>query len=210
MTDPLIDWVAIGKAVTSYNCKGYTSVSVPWMVEGRYSRATCGDISRSYETKNGLTLVGSAEQSFIQEDAKGRLGDGRFVAVTPCFRDEPVVDLYHQKSFIKVELYSNTGDLIKERDKMIDSALDVISSRMFDLCRSKDVIPPNLTVERVDEGFDITCGGVELGSYGIRSFEDTMWAYGTGLAEPRMSALTHSFIEQACEKTIAYNIDGDF
>lgn len=212
MTDPLIDWASIAKSVNSYISHGYTQVSVPWMVERKYSLATCGDVGLVYETKNDLILVGSAEQGFIQEDAHGRLPEGRYFAVTPCFRDEPVIDRYHQKTFVKIELYSNTGILIDERDKMIDAALDVFRSRMFEVSTNlapnhnfSDVILPMPVVKATDDGYDIVCGGVELGSYGIRSFENTMWAYGTGLAEPRMSTLTRELIKQAHEKSKKYS-----
>jgi hypothetical protein len=38
-----------------------------------------------------------------------------------------------------------------------------------------------------EQGYDLECNGIEIGSYGIRSCEYLEWIYATGLAEPRMS-----------------------
>lgn len=206
MTDPLIDWISIGKAVDQYVNNGYKHISLPWMVDKKYAYATCGDKNRSFETKGDKVLVGSAEQAFIQEDAEGRLPSGRYLAVTPCFRDEPVVDMYHQKSFIKVELYSNIGNLVEERDRMIDIARSVIMYSLAVKC--PDVAMPSVVIDKTNDGFDITCAGIELGSYGIRSFEKTVWAYGTGLAEPRMSIVADQIHKEAMSKSKQYEIIG--
>ena len=50
-------------------------------------------------------------------------------------------------------------------------------------------------VERVKtaEGYDLQIGGVEVGSYGVRSHRGFKWAYGTGLAEPRFSTVARRF-----------------
>jgi hypothetical protein len=37
------------------------------------------------------------------------------------------------------------------------------------------------------QGLDIELGGIELGSYGYRSYGRLHWIYGTGFAEPRFS-----------------------
>jgi hypothetical protein len=35
--------------------------------------------------------------------------------------------------------------------------------------------------------FDLICKGIELGSYGIRKYNNHKWIYATGVAEPRLS-----------------------
>jgi hypothetical protein len=48
---------------------------------------------------------------------------------------------------------------------------------------------------RSDESYDIECNGVELGSYGVRHFENIDWIYGTGLAEPRLSTVMNKYLD---------------
>lgn len=164
-----------------------------------------------------LALVGSAEQSFIDLWLRGELPDRRpVVALTPCFRladDNP--STCHHPYFMKVELGYFAAVWPSERagGRPIEAhLLDALS--YADMMRGHAVSlllrmearrlvarqeAPVLRTRAVEGGRfyetplgDLEVAGVEVGSYGARAFEDdsgstVVWAYGTGLAEPRSS-----------------------
>lgn len=121
----------------------------------------------------GRVYPASAEQSFLQMLRDKTLAPGRYQALTPCYRDEPVLDHLHHRIFLKVELIIVGGS-----DYL---PLLLLAQRFFSNLGIK--------TEAVPEGdhFDLMAGEVELGSYGIRRFEGQVYSYGTGVAEPRTS-----------------------
>jgi hypothetical protein len=164
---PRIDWVLLGKAVAFYASLGYKYVEVPYCVPHETIRLT---LPAQYEPDYvaGLgCLVGSAEQSLLSLD----LPDGSYMAVSPCFRPEPVLNAFYQRHFMKVELLQ-LGD-------------DMNPIRMLHDARQFMTAFANLEVLTTAEGWDLTVGGVEVGSYGFREAGDRRWACGTGLALPR-------------------------
>lgn len=172
-----IHWGRVGQAVEHYQTCGYTYVEVPWVVSEAAINLTlppgavatrCGD----------HYLAGSAEQSFLHLALEGQLEAGRYVACTPCFRDEPVIDLLHQASFMKVELFS----LGSPTWTGYQSAIGLADA--LDFFTAQGAKPVKVTT---DAGWDIEVKGIEVGSYGYRSSGNLHWAYGTGLAEPRFS-----------------------
>lgn len=169
-------WGNINAALLAYADLGYSFVEAPWIVERKFSMATCPDERYLVPTSMG-DLVGSAEQSFIQLDHRGELGRGRFMAITPCFRNE-AADEWHKPYFVKIELYSNIDD---RPDYLIESAVAVM------LKMTDPIYYARFSIEETDDGQDILLDGIELGSYGVRKFDNVEWAYGTGLAEPRFS-----------------------
>lgn len=171
------DWSVLGEAMRFYEAKGYRPVDLPWFQPLEILSITCADKDRILAVDGFGGLVGSAEQSFLAADLAGTLGRGRFVACTPCFRNEPVVDRTHRIGFMKVELYANEGDLETEASRMLDLArrfMETVSGMAID-------------VEATEEGRDLSLGGVEVGSYGTRRFGPVAWTYGTGVAEPRFT-----------------------
>jgi hypothetical protein len=175
-----IRWDFISRAIAYYSGLGYRYVEVPWVVGAAAINVTLPPGYTAFTTMDG-TLVGSAEQSFIQLMTDGKLSDGNYMACTPCFRDD-TVDEYHQRTFMKVELIQFRKQPIPEPHMAALSvaleALDFFQS----LTMGQDV-----RVKKTPDGLDIELRGVELGSYGYRSHEDFHWIYGTGLAEPRFS-----------------------
>jgi hypothetical protein len=113
-------------------------------------------------------LVGSAEQSLLHLD----LPPGSYVACSPCFRPEPVLNELYQLHFMKVELFQ-VGDEFMNPMRML------MDAQMF---MSKFAA---LEVLRTDQGKDLTVAGIEVGSYGLREAGGRVWACGTGLALPR-------------------------
>ena len=180
---PLIDYRKIADAKDFYEARGYQEIPVPWIVAHDAYKATCPPDCRQFFTIDGY-LNASGEQSFIELMLRGRKL-GKHLCVTPCFRDEPVLDEMHHRYFFKLELI-DTDATMKKLAVMIRDAQDY-----FD--RYFPASLPTRTVQTDQEGrcFDIVDGthGIELGSYGIRDFAGLRWIYGTGVALPRLDTV---------------------
>lgn len=137
-------------------------------------------------------LVASAEQSFLTHRIHNNLLDGKYFAVTPCFRDEPE-DETHCRLFMKVELIEFSTQPIYE---------DVVERMAREALGFMAPFFPSLEIVHTEEAMysrDIICSltGIELGSYGVRYNEQTgYWAYGTGIAEPRFSRVRNLALEK--------------
>lgn len=200
MPTPKIDYALLGEAINFYESIGYTYVEVPWAVEEYAIRATlphgfpCMELAQRgddgmrmdglgpvYDGEN--CLIGSAEQGFLQLC----LPPDRYVGCTPCFRLEDRHDMFTQDMFMKVELFDNRDDATVE--EVITDA-----ERFFDThtCASVAVAlnkPKPVRRVQTEEGIDLSLGGIEIGSYGVRRHDESFgrWVYGTGLALPRFS-----------------------
>lgn len=178
-----INYRRVGKAIKKYEKLGYTYIDTPWLVSEEAIRATLPLDREGFElrspTINAGKLVGSAEQGFIQLMLAGAIKKGRYVTAGPCFRDEPAVDALHQYTFFKVELIDLNRSLFHydaaDVREMAQDAAGVIYSLYGELP----------VLQKTTEGIDLTVDGVEVGSYGLRSFQGNEWVYGTGLALPR-------------------------
>lgn len=186
---PKIDYKLLGQALGEYEKRGYRYVEVPWTVTEEYIRATLPE--QFYSLQMGLPvingtnpdelypcrednhLVGSAEQGFLSLNLPG----GAYVGVTPCYRVEPYFDLFHRPMFMKIELFVTVP--YTEPERVMTDAKEVMSLYLPTGSRIDE--------KKTPEGYDLEISGVEVGSYGIRSFRDTTWVYGTGLALPRFS-----------------------
>ena len=114
-------WWRISDTIRHFMVHGYKYRNVPWTVPHEINMATCPD-ERYLVNSNIGEFVGSAEQSFLYLDTIGKLGKGKFVTCTPCFRNDDE-DYFHQKTFMKVELYDNDFDESSLGD-MIELARD--------------------------------------------------------------------------------------
>ena len=178
-----IDYRLIADAVEFYQARGYQPVEVPWLLPKDAVEATIPAGLRVHETFAGC-LPGSGEQSFVQLMKDRDLRCGKYLCVTPCFRDEPVLDDLHRAYFLKVELLGipqygyniHTSAAAVLNDAVAFFLLHVPSVRIVQFGDSsyapKDILSP---------------AGTELGSYGIRDQNGLNYAYGTGCAEPRLS-----------------------
>lgn len=174
----MINYELIGSAVKFYEMRGYQPIEMPWIANEKSMTATLPPGATITHCDLGL-LVGSAEQSFLQNVLEGKL-EGKYQATTPCFRNDAEDEL-HQKYFMKTELFLNEDvgphtlkgviqDALKFfKSQKVESEVKQLGHNMFDI---------------VDNIF-----GIELGSYGIREFEGHQWIYGTGCAEPRLSTI---------------------
>lgn len=176
----MIDYNLISDSIDYYNNNNFKRIESPWLVPEYIDNLTKPNDRISYQLKhNNKCLVASGEQSFLYLYLKDFITIGQFQTVTPCFRDEKY-DFLHSKYFIKNELIKTDVVNEMELNKIIEICYKFYS-KYFD----KNI----LTIDRVDDGFDISVNKIEVGSYGIRSCEYLDWIFATGCAEPRLSKL---------------------
>jgi hypothetical protein len=195
----MIDYMMLGRAQDYYDANGYRIIDAPWLVSEQVSNITRPEQAPHYfVTKEGKTktFVASGEQSFLYLMAKGQLPTGKFQTITPCIRNDAFDEL-HVKYFMKCELihFSRGAIADEEVDDVVEKAMGLFKALA---CRPEKLAvvrtrPDNLN-PFVDVGttYDITYGGVEIGSYGRRRCVLGEWIYGTGLAEPRFSRIDKS------------------
>lgn len=174
----MINYKLLDESLVYFTKCGFTRVEIPWLVSEGINRITQPNDKSSFKVDyNGKCLVGSGEQSFLYQYLKGFLPKGKFMGITPCFRDESY-DKLHTKNFIKNELIVT--------DKVNEHTLDSMCNLALNFFK---LYIPQAELTKTTEGYDIVVDGNELGSYGIRSCEFLDWIYGTGCAEPRLSTL---------------------
>ena len=176
----LIDWSRLGRAVNFYKGFGFQQIETPWRITQAVYDATAPQTATPFRCRldgdRPDILVGSAEQGLLE--VMWSLRRGNYLSVSPCFRDNEV-DETHFSDFMKVEL------CVVDPSSDAHEWLGVLATGFAksEAARSERV--------PTDSGFDLYCGGIEIGSYGIRSASidgrTFTWAYGTGLAEPRFS-----------------------
>jgi hypothetical protein len=182
-----IDWKKIFHAHEYYQKKYYKPVNTDWVVEREYTDITKpADIEAvSYGDHD---LIGSAEQVFVKMLVNGDIAHGNFMALTPCFRNEPILDALHRKYFMKLELIKVGDFLWEDLGAMINDSLEFFSQ----------YLPVDKIMTGQDQ-YDIVDAqkGIELGSYGIRYWNNISWIYGTGIAEPRLSTIIKILKEES-------------
>lgn len=180
-----MNYARLVQAQNFFDEKGYTIVDAPWEVEREVNEITKPSDTRHLQLYpgSGNALVASAEQSFLQLRADGKLSNGRYQAITPCFRDE-AVDETHKQMFMKLELIVISDKLLSEAD---------VHTVMYDakiFMQSQGMSLQSRFTDEAQYARDLECQltGIELGSYGMRHHPKIgYWVYGTGLAEPRFS-----------------------
>lgn len=175
-----IDLALIRRAMDFYDC---LEMKVPYLVDADIMDFTCPDgvIDQRLTHFNGKQYVASAEQSFLQLEKDGEL-DRHFkpmIALTPCYRDESMLDETHYNIFLKLEIMDYNSFAPK---------LDTVywANRMIQFFKLEGL---RTNLIETDIGYDVcTEFGLELGSFGHRvSPKGVKYVYGTGLAEPRAS-----------------------
>jgi hypothetical protein len=171
-----INWSRLVSALNFYNASGWKQIDLDWTVDSDVSLSTKPSDKQSFFLGE-KELVASGEQSFLQLIKEGKLSSGRYCGITPCFRDDEE-DYLHSKYFMKVELIDTLNVNMKSLEEIINSAKGFFSTFL------------DVRVEKIGEDlYDIVDAktGFELGSYGIREYDNLKWIFGTGLAEPRLS-----------------------
>jgi hypothetical protein len=170
----LIDYRKLAAGLDHYESLGYQYQEVPWVVSDEAMAVTLPPDAPATAVQYGK-LVGSAEQSFIELMLRGR-SILKACAITPCFRIENTYDDLHHAYFMKLELI-NTEVTQENLHTMIADAQGFFQRYL------------NTEVEQTGlNAYDIVDKRrrIELGSYGIRSFNGHSFIYGTGVALPRL------------------------
>jgi hypothetical protein len=175
----MINYSLISKAIKAYKKLGYKHIDVPWTVSKNIIDITLPPGRIAFPADGENFLVGSAEQSFLHLILNCDLKSGKYVAASPCFRNDDI-DKYHKKYFFKVELINYSADAALGKSELTDLIADAYS--VFKIFTKKKV-----QFTKTRDGYDLEVDGVEIGSYGIREFNGFNWVYGTGIAEPRFS-----------------------
>lgn len=178
-TIPRIDYKKIVDASAYYFGKGYIEAQVPWIISYEASSLGKPPYRKNYETLGGF-LNASGEQSFLQMMKEG-VSLGKNFCITPCFRDEEILDDIHYKYFLKLELI-NTEVTKENLMEMIQDAKEFFENYIAVNVVQTDA--HGLAFDIVDAQHDI-----ELGSYGFRNYDGREWIYGTGIALPRFDVL---------------------
>lgn len=178
-----LSWTRLAAAMEFYSGYGFKYVDVPWIVDHAAmfttppERGVYAECIGSSHTPTDGYLIGSGEQGFIDLIQAGVTPPTLAMTCTPCFRDEESHDDITRPYFMKVELAS--FDPLKGHIWMAEIA------RKFMMRFGRAIMQVS-----TDIGVDLQMGGVEVGSYGNRLVPDWgEFSYGTGLAEPRFTAL---------------------
>jgi hypothetical protein len=130
LSEVTINYFLLSQAISYYTELGYEYVEVPWNVSKVASNLTCQNDSYIFCLDDGSTMVGSAEQSFIEllrhTDRITHLK--KYMTVTPCFRREQD-DETHCEQFIKLELFISAGTTFAAN---VDQANDYFSKIDYD------------------------------------------------------------------------------
>lgn len=180
-----IDLGLITEAIDYYNC---IQTKVPYLVDQDIMDFTCpkGVVDKRFTHEGGKQYVASAEQSFLQLEKDGKVfhDNSSYIALTPCYRDEWVLDETHYNIFLKLEIFHYNPDL--------PNADYFWANEMRNFFWQQG-LPVEL--KPTDLGYDILDRfGLELGSFGYRvTPKGVRYVYGTGLAEPRASMAIQNY-----------------
>jgi hypothetical protein len=171
-------------AIQHYTKLGYQLIDVPQCVDFDVSQHTKPKGVPELFHRGNKVYVASAEQSFLQLHKNRDLPNGKYMALTPCYRHEAFLDDTHYSMFLKLELIEL---LCMDSFPMIDDANNFFNKYL-------PIKTKCVETQEAECSFDIeTSCGVEVGSYGVRyTLDGTPYVYGTGIAEPRFSSLVHS------------------
>lgn len=178
-TTPFINYQILLNALTYYTHKGFEYREVPWIISHQAYVSTRPNDRPEFYTLGGY-LVASGEQGYIQELQEGKALT-KHICVTPCFREEEVLDDIHYRYFLKAELI-DTNVSKENLHEMIKTA------ETFFTNYSKVHV---LQTDTRGNAYDIidSLTGIELGSYGIRTLSNHEFIYGTAVALPRLSVV---------------------
>ncbi len=203
-----MSYQTLENATLYYELHGYVPIQAPWSVDESVSNITKPSNRDNFPIRDKV-LVASGEQSFLQMIKDNNLEPyKRYQTTTPCFRDDPEDDL-HKSYFMKNELiysekFDQTDDQINRLHIEVDRMAQQHCLKFFSqyLPGKVKVLPIAIPEHENGNGIDAPLNtylfdlvvedgeqNLELGSYGIRQFHDSIWAFGTGCAEPRLSTV---------------------
>lgn len=196
-----IDYRLLAWAIDFYERKGYKYVNLPWVASLDAINNTKPKNKKDFHLYDDEFLVGSGEQSFTQLLINGKIDEGKYCGITPCFRDDEI-DMTHNKCFMKLELIKIfDADMKNVEGQTSDVQEDAME---FFVLNGEGVEFERKTINQWEPDYQVDIltknTQIELGSYGFRSLKGTkwQWIYGTGLAEPRFSWAIKSDINCSC------------
>jgi hypothetical protein len=180
----MINTKLIQAALNFYQRNDFVLATVPMLVDKKYANFT-KPIDKDIELDlkhNGKHYVASAEQSFLELYDKGNLNKNmKYAALTPCYRQEDILDNTHFNIFIKLELIIFVNNYEEAKIYLCDF---IGKAKFFFSYYAKiKVKEERINKDQIDL---VSAQETELGSYGIRqALNGDYYVYGTGLAEPR-------------------------
>lgn len=161
-------------ALNFYERLGYRHLSAPMLVDKDVVEYTLPEGCIAKEHVDGKYYVGSAEQSFLQLIKDGEsFTTNKFMMITPCQRDEKILDDQHLEIFLKIELISLNP---------VDDVLEDVRSFLRTIT--------NLDIDIMNTGNgsrDLYINNIEVGSFGFNTYNGIKYQYGTGIALPRLT-----------------------
>jgi len=178
--------IRLGQVMQLWEERGAQVVTLPWMASASAMNATRPPeraVDSDISTPFGF-LVASGEQAFLDLwTSAWKTGQMR-IGWTPCFRHEPQFDATHHYCFCKAEVFvpvtAQTAQQEVDRVRLL--ALEILQQLLDRSHQSAE-----LKCVQTEQGYDIECNGVEVGSYGARHHHNNWYVFGTALAEPRWS-----------------------
>ena len=163
-----IDANLLMNAMNFYSNLGYKPCKCPTLVDEDIISHTLPENRKPLHHIDGKFYVGSAEQSFLQKIKEGEMLYDKMMFITPCQRDEDVLDESHLEVFLKVEL------------------INLVSPVLMDVESFYKSIGYDISIVKTSCGYDIELNNVEIGSFGSNSYLGVNYFYGTGIAFPRI------------------------
>ena len=163
-----IDTNLLMTAMNFYSDLGYKPCKCSILVDEDVISHTLPENRKPLHHIDGKFYVGSAEQSFLQKIKGGEILCDKMMFITPCQRDEDVLDESHLEVFLKVEL------------------INLISPVLMDVESFYKNIGYDISIVKTSCGYDIELNNTEIGSFGSNSYLGINYFYGTGIAFPRI------------------------
>lgn len=174
----------------AYYGEKYKLIDVPYIVDVDVSAETKPTFVEDLHHNKDKVYVGSGEQSFIQLMKENKLSDGKSMCLTPCYREESVLDDTHLKMFMKLELIDYRYKW-SVRDEFMKEHLVALSDMLLNahkFYKNNISVYDEIEIIKSDSNqYDIVINDFEVGSYGIRETSFGRFIYGTGLALPRFN-----------------------
>lgn len=174
----------------AYYGEKYKLIDVPYIVDVDVSAETKPTFVEDLHHNKDKVYVGSGEQSFIQLMKENKLSEGKFMCLTPCYREESVLDDTHLKMFMKLELIDYRYKWSQRDDFMAENlvALSDMLLNVDNFYKNNISAYDKIEIIKSDANqYDILINDFEVGSYGIRETSYGQFIYGTGLALPRFN-----------------------